>query len=134
MIKNSMKRIGQFVFVALSLLALTSFISNKSQQEDGLIVGTWIPEGSPNHRMVFSKSGVLTEYNENNVVYSSSNFKIATTSPQCGFEVEVGPLFSYLILENENEIICYEILTLNAEYLALRTFGHGGQNRYYRQK
>ena len=121
--KNLKPTIG-LILLGVIFSALISFTMLQTKEID-IIVGTWKPKGSPNNSWVFTSDGKCYQYSATDVtdVY---NYSISTTSPQCGYAVNVGPNFSYLKLINVNnaeDIYCYEITTLNNEFLALIYLG-----------
>ena len=108
------------------LLFLSLFTINcsvyKPKEEIEIIVGTWINEESPELKMIFKNNGRCEDY-INGVLSDTYLYAISKTSPQCGQVVPTGELYSYLKLVNtkdSNEAYCYEILSLNDEYLQIR--------------
>lgn len=64
-------------------------------------------------------------------------YSISKGNIQCGFEVPIGVNFSYLNLINvndPNEKTCYEITTLNDQYLAFTPIGFAGYKSYLFKK
>ena len=121
------------------LLFLSLFTINcsvyKPKEEIEIIVGTWINEESPELKMIFKNNGRCEDY-INGVLSDTYLYAISKTSPQCGQVVPTGELYSYLKLVNtkdSNEVYCYEILSLNDEYLQIRWVERGCHVSYKRQ-
>jgi hypothetical protein len=120
------------------LIAVFGFntVSNISAQEEkNLIIGTWISTDDVNLKKVFQTDGKCLDY-YNGQLTTTYSFSIERTSPQCGQSVPIGNLFSYLKivnLDDSNDFYCYEILSLNAQYLQIRWIERGGSMSFKRQ-
>ena len=127
-IKTNKKNLLIVGIVTLTLIFSFTSIQSSFQQEKIIIIGTWIPDGSPESEWVFTSDGILKDY-ENNQLDDTYNWSISTTTPQCGKGVPVGNNFSYLSITNVNDAndkYCYEILSLNDKYLQIRWIERGG--------
>lgn len=56
--KNKLKMVG----IISLILVLVSFTIITLQQDKSLILGTWVPEGSPNSEWIFKSDGKCYEY------------------------------------------------------------------------
>lgn len=127
-----MNKIVLLSFLSLFIINCNSY---KAKAEVEIIVGTWINEESPELKMVFKSNGICENY-INGILSDTYTYTINKTSPQCGQNVPTGELYSYLKLVNvkdSNEAYCYEILSLNNEYLQIRWVERGGFVRFIKQ-
>ena len=108
----------------ITVIALTvgfNMFFNQHNSNESLL-GKYVSTEDPNWVWEFKTDGKLYDYYEGKLsdVYY---FSIEKTSPQCGFEVDEGPLFKYLVRKkvgNTSEQYCYEIYSMGNEYLQLR--------------
>lgn len=117
-----MKKIISLVITLMVLFGFT--VIYQISKEENLIVGTWISKDEPQWKWVFNEYGKCFDY-YNNQLSETYKWSIETTSPQCGQEVPVGEVFSYLILVNVNDPkdeYCYEIFSLDEKILQIRYF------------
>jgi len=127
----------KILIVGFILTGIFSFTILQLKQEDELIIGTWVSEDSLENRLVFSSDGTMNEYINVTELFETYNYSISSTSPQCRMEVNIGPTFSYLKIININDsddMYCYEILSLNDEYLQIRILGTGNSLLYKKSK
>lgn len=103
-----MKKLILTTILSALFLAINTFQQEKTAEK--LIVGTWVAEGeSLFSRWIFKSNGECLMYDENEVL-GTYIFKLSTTSPQCGIEVDTGPKEKYLSLTNKSNIkdkMCY---------------------------
>ena len=124
-----MRKAKLSIFILLVLIAvfiITSFINTKTSEKD-LIIGTWISEDDPNWTIEFTTDG-NSQWNYISENPDNFTYNITTSSPQCGYEVQVaGSQFSYLTLtdSSDGDITCYEILGVDNESLSLSTISLG---------
>ena len=116
------------VFILISLISLAGFRLMVTQMTNQDMKGVWICTDDPNWVWKFRTDGKIYDFYSGKLsdTYSFSFEKI---SPQCGKNVDVGPLFEYLRITNINDsqdIQCYEILSKNEAYLQLRPLDKGG--------
>lgn len=131
--KTKQKTIGVLLIGILTsvLFGFTLLQSNGSD----FLIGIWLPAGSDNSSWEFTSEGKCYQYytGEETEVYI---FSIEATSPQCDFEVEEGPNYSYLKLVNiinNSDVYCYEILTLSSDKLQIRLLGTGYVSNFYKR-
>ncbi|AFL84192.1 hypothetical protein Belba_1585 [Belliella baltica DSM 15883] len=127
-----MKRIKLLVKVIVPITVVALLVGFKlffyQQDSDESLLGKYVSTDDPNWVWEFKSDGKLNEYYEGELsdVYY---YSIEKTSPQCGFEVDEGPLFKYLVRKNvvnTSEQYCYEIYSMGNEYLQLRYLGGSG--------
>ena len=126
---------NKIVLLLFSSLFIINCSVYKPKEEIKIIVGTWINEESPELKMVFKSNSICEDY-INGILFDKYTYTIDKTSPQCGQVVPTGELYSYLKLVNikdSNETYCYEILSLDNEYLQVRWVERGGYVSYKRQ-
>ena len=130
--KKSLLLIG---IITLMLIFGFTLIQSSLQQEKQLIIGTWILDDDSSNKWFFTIDGKLKDY-DNNQLDETYNWSISATSPQCGKVVPVGDKFSYLMItsiNDANDKYCYEILSLNDEYLQIRWIEKGGSTLFKKQ-
>ncbi|MEN8125892.1 MAG: hypothetical protein ABFR32_12275 [Bacteroidota bacterium] len=116
------------IIITIVLLAIFSFTMIQLNQEKELIIGTWINSETPEWKWVFKTDGKCYDYLRDKLS-DTYIYSIETRSPQCGQNIPTGELFSYLKLTNVNnnqDQYCYEILSLNDEWLQIRWLERGG--------
>ena len=123
---------GKIVLIGISfiLFGICSFIY---VEQNPSIIGEWISESDSNSKWVFTDSECL-RYSQGRLLNTYS-YSISNTSPQCGFEVPVNKNTAYLLLTKKSNAkkYCYEIASLNNEYLTLRPINKGGFMVFVRQ-
>jgi hypothetical protein len=116
----------KFSVLALLISVLLSFRILKHQQSPKQdIIGKYKSADDTNWVWEFKSDGKLYDYyaGKHNGIYF---FSIETTSPQCGFEVDEGPLFKYLIrkkIDDPTLSFCYEIYSSGDNSIQLRLLG-----------
>jgi hypothetical protein len=118
----SIKILLPLTIIAFILGFRVIFYQQNSPQD---LLGEYTSTDDVNWVWEFRSDGKLYDYYEGNLtdVYF---FSIEKTSPQCGFEVDEGPLFEYFTRTNINkpsEKFCYEIYGLENGNLQLRYLG-----------
>ncbi len=111
------------IAVMASIVGFKMFFNQQNSHEN--LLGKYVSTEDPNWVWEFKSDGKLYDYYEGELsdVYY---YSIENTSPQCGFEVDEGPLFKYFIrthINNPSEKFCYEIYGLQDGFLQLRYFG-----------
>lgn len=112
-----------------------SFTTYQLSQESQDIIGTWKSDDTPDWKLEFKANGTCFWYFPGEPT-EEFTYSIETTSPQCGKEVDTGVNFSYIKLINvndENNRYCYEVLSLNDEYLQIRFLDRGGNTLFKKQ-
>lgn len=112
------------IILILSMVAFAvSGVTFIHHQFNNPIVGTWISVDDPNNKWVFSKEEMKSYYDGE--LFDTYTYRISTTSPQCGKEVQTGPKLEFLELTdvNDGEQQCYYINGLDNENLSLSPFG-----------
>lgn len=125
--QNKKKLIVLCLFI-LGIGCKAQIIQNQSTIDENLIIGNWMPENSPSLKLEFNSNNLLYK-KKNDIVYKTYTWSISSTSPFCNEQVPVGPNYSYLKLQNindENDIYCYEIISLDDNLLQLRLLDRGG--------
>jgi hypothetical protein len=133
--KTKTLKITLLLTVLIAVFGFVTVSNTSAQDEQNLIVGTWISTDDAQSKKVFQTDGKCHDY-YNGQLITTYSFSIERTSPQCGQSVPVGKLFSYLKIvnvNNSNDVYCYEILSLNAQYLQIRWIERGGSMSYKRQ-
>lgn len=134
-IKQNKKKLTIGIIILIAIIGFTIYQSTLVQKEKSNIVGTWVEENDSNWKLQFNSQSKCFWYYTGEAT-EEYTYTIQNTSPQCGLEVDTGNNFTYLQLNNINdstEKICYEILSLNDEYLQLRMIKKGGFIRFKKQ-
>lgn len=103
-----------------------SFLSSKAklwQNDQSLIIGTWISEQDSKSKWVFS-SDLKCKSFYNGVLKNTYTYKISNTNQQCGKEVHVDSKTSYLELSNisdSTDKLCYEINGFHTDENGVKT-------------
>ena len=98
-------------FILTLVLFFSIGLDALAQDERDLILGSWVSEEDSNWKMVFTKDDTCNWYYEDELS-SSYTYAISNTSPQCGQEVYISELTSYLSLIDVSDSThqnCYEI-------------------------
>lgn len=108
----------------LTLIVGFNLIFNQQNSSENLI-GKYVSADDSNWIWEFKSDGKLYDYYDGELsdIY---HYSIEKTSPQCGFEVDEGPLFEYFTrtnIKNPLEKFCYEIYGFQDGILQLRYFG-----------
>ena len=94
---------------------------------ESAIRGTWISTDDPNWSIEFNANGYCYWYYTNEAT-ETFTYSILTTSPQCDQNVPTGGLQDFylnLVDQEDNTILCYEILGVNEDSLSISTIGLG---------
>lgn len=109
------------------ILILFILVNIPQNQDERLIIGTWVSNQDSNWRLEFIDTNLCIQYytGEPNEEYA---YTISNSSPQCGYDVLVDDTTSYLQLVNKatGESLCYEINGIARETLSLRPVDKGG--------
>jgi hypothetical protein len=127
---RTLKTKNRIIVTVVISAILTSFTIYQNQ--DASIKGTWISENDNSYKMVFSGSNCTWLYTgQPSTTYS---FTVSNTSPQCGEVVPVGNDYLKLVnLNDNNDIMCYEIYGLSETTLTLRPIDKSGVLVFNRQ-
>lgn len=130
--KNLIKFTTLFVLI-LSWFITTSLV-NPVDNEESKIIGTWISENDIEWKLIFTGDKKCTQFYSNQLI-ESDNYLISNTSPQCGIEVTIDSLTSYLSIENSItlEKSCYEIYGISDSIRSISPIGVGGVIIFNRQ-
>jgi hypothetical protein len=127
-----MKRTTDILVAVVIFSLLTSFTMRPNQKAS--IIGSWISEEDQNYKMVFSGNTCTWVYSgQPTTTYS---FTLSNSSPQCGEVVPITSETNYLKLVNVNnntDIMCYEIYSLSATKLTLKPIDKSGFLVFNRQ-
>lgn len=120
---NLTNKVLAFIVITVLIVGLKVLFHQQSSSLG--LLGKYTNTEDVNWVWDFRSDGKLYEYYEGDLseVYF---FSLETTSPQCGYVVDEGPLFEYLVRENINDPsdkYCYEINSLENDYLQIRYFG-----------
>lgn len=107
-----------FILVVMLMMGCASIKKVKAQQQTDKeqIIGTWIPEGSPHIRLVFSSDGTLEKYKNDNELYKTYYWSIEKRQSPSGLT------FNILHLKNihdSNDKVKYLIDTISDNRLVL---------------
>lgn len=117
------------------LLGINIIISAMTIQDGSLILGTWVQEESSGFKRIFKADGKCYEY-YGGQLQDTYYYSIKKSGQMCSIQISEKPNISYLTLTNtmnSNDKYCYEILSLNEEYLQLRYFNRGGSLLFRKQ-
>jgi len=115
------------ILLLSSVLMLSGFQYSIESEQDTSIVGTWVSKEDPNSVWIFKEDGTLIVKYEG-VPNDYYTYRISSTSPQCGKNVQTGPNITFLELteENSKQQYCYYINGITDETLSLSMFNKGG--------
>lgn len=117
-----MRKIGKIHLIPVLLILLivgcggTKEVMAQQPTDEEQIVGTWIPEGSPHVRLVFTSDGTLKKYKNDNELYKTYNWTMEERQSPSGLT------FSILVLINVQDAddkIEYLVDTVSDDRLVL---------------
>jgi len=114
----------KYLLLFLLVMFMASSIALIQYQQESSIVGTWVSQSDQNSKWIFTKNGKAKWYYEEKLNYTYT-YRLSTTSPQCGKQVQTGPHLEFLELTDVDNGFqqCYYINTLDDEHLSLSPFG-----------
>lgn len=120
--------------LTILILGISIILPVTNFQDESLILGIWIEE-DPSFKRIIKSDGKCYEYYDGQLqdIYY---YAIKKSGLLCSIQISEKPNISYLILtdiSDANDNYCYEILSLNDEYLQLRYFGLGGSMLFRKQ-
>lgn len=111
-----MKKAYFFTFISILTVLIFGFTISKQQNQDNqLIIGTWVQEDDSNIKMVFTADGLEKDY-VNGELIDTFNWQITSGATPSGLTI------SHLILTNildANDVSRFEINALNNDTLVL---------------
>ena len=116
-----MKHLKKLGIITLLLTLVGFTILQITQEDKGLIIGTWIPEGSPSLRWVFESGNVLKK-SESGKIYKTYQYTIKEETSDDG-----RLKFSTLKIINMNDLndtYTYDINGLNETIMYLNYQGN----------
>jgi hypothetical protein len=105
--KITYKKLG---LISLILLLVSFTVIQTLEQDKDLIIGTWIPEGSPNSEWVFISKGKCYEYNKGQLDETYNYSIIETKSSNGKFTLN---FLKTINLNDPNDIYEYEINSIS---------------------
>jgi len=124
----------KYVLLFCLVMFVASSIALIQYQQENSIVGTWISRDDANNKWIFTSDKKAKSYYSNELL-DIYTYRLSTTSPQCGKQVQTGPHLEFLELTDmdNGDQQCYYINTLDDEHLSLSPFGRANILVFNRQ-